>query len=761
MMILWLILIQLWFPTLAFTETNNRVIETKEIIDLNQYPLFVHAGFSADNTATNFALQDKGWTVLAPAIQGDRSMRIIDIEEFNKHRFFAFTRLRAEEFTYVIPFIVSYNQYSALNKPYNSFLGLHLASIGDNWEVYLNGSRIRSELHRDVKGNIVKHRNYRDVLIPFPSTLLRIGPNTLVFRIIGDPSSPLVGLNSSAPYRIAPYTLLKDAVNNRFDVTLSLIYIFMGIYIFIFKLRKESEKYFRSYGLFSIVLGMYFLARTNAAYQIIADSEVLFKIEISSLFLILPLATTFVTDLSPFSSNKERIFNYLIYTFYFLFIIVALLVPPAVIHDLINIWAILSVLTLIYDYFYLVIWKFFLTLQGLLRRLTTKPTYKDIISAFRETLLNTTIGNVWIGITMLVFSAVVDTYGSLIVKKNLVTSRYSLLFFTLGSIFVIARRYSSRFKELFAINTNLASQIENLRKTNQKIELSQQIYQGIFNGTIDPMLIVDSQFTIQEHNRAAENLFGIVITDGSNLASLLQRFVEPGRILVNELIDIRHKVLIMNMPFEMKINEKDILYFQKISIADSPHMYIRIAKINPLFIRGSFIWGWGTYSLENSLPLAERISFRIGVSIGTYVPDDNRKLLQAAIHEMIRNAIEHGNLEISPQEKAEAVAKQEYNELLYKKAELPAYRNRKVYVTYIVTSKKVLIKITDEGKGFDHQGVLKKAKNSEAAFIENYQGIYFALAAFDRVVYNEKGNQVSLEKSIHLKDTDHESKNIR
>ena len=84
-----------------------------------------------------------------------------------------------------------------------------------------------------------------------------------------------------------------------------------------------------------------------------------------------------------------------------------------------------------------------------------------------------------------------------------------------------------------------------------------------------------------------------------------------------------------------------------------------------------------------------------------------------------------------------------------------------MYVTYIVTSKKVLIKIVDEGKGFDHQGVLKKAKNSEAAFIEKHQGIYFALAAFDRVVYNEKGNQVSLEKSIVLKDTDHETKNIR
>ena len=658
MMILLLIFIQLWFPTLAFTETNNGVIETKEIIDLNQYPLFVHAGFSADYTTTNFALQDKGWTVLAPAIQGDRSMRIIDIEAFNKHRFFALTRLRAEEFTYVIPFIVSYNQYSALNKPYNSFLGLHLASIGDNWEVYLNGSRIRSELYRDVTGNIVKHRNYRDVLIPFPSTLLRIGPNTLVFRIIGDPSSPSVGLNSSAPYRIAPYTLLKGAVNNRFDVTLSLIYIFMGIYIFIFNLRKESEKYFRSYGLFSFVLGIYFLARTNAAYQIIADSEILFKIEISGLFLILPLATMFVKDLSPSSSNKERIFNYLIYTFYFLFIIVALLVPPAVIHDLINIWAILSVLTLIYDYFYLLIWKFFLTLQDLLRRLTTKPTYKDGISAFRETLFNTAIGNVWIGITLLVLSAVVDTYGSLIVKKNLVTSRYSLLFFTLGSQFVIARRYSSLFKELFRINTNLASQIENLRETNQKIEMSQQIYQDIFNGTIDPMLIVDSQFTIQEHNRAAENLFGTVIAEGSNLASLLQRFVEPGRILVNELIDIRHKVLIMNMPFEMKINEKDILYFQKITIADSPHMSIRFAKINSLFTRGSFIWSWGTYSLKNSLPLAERISYRIGLSIGAYVPDDNRKLLQDAIHEMIRNAIEHGNLEISPQEKTEAVAKQ-------------------------------------------------------------------------------------------------------
>lgn len=757
MVILFLLIIQILSPPLVSAETSNRETTSIEIIDLNQFPLFVHSGFSSDYIRATFSPTDTDWAVLSPAMQGYRSMRVIDIDEFNKHRFFDLHRLKPEEFTYIIPFIVPNSQYMALNKGQNTILGLHLASIGDNWEVYLNGKPIRSERHQNSEGTIIHHRNYRDIIIPFSFTELRSGANTLVFRIIGDPASPLVGLNSSAPYRIAPYSFLKKTVNDRFDASLSLIYIFMGLYIFIINLRKESDKYNRSFGLFSLVLGIYFLARSPSIYQLIADSDQLFKIEITSLFLILPFATKFLSDLTP-APEKQRIITYFIYGFYGLLIIAELLFPPAIMHDLINIWAILSIPTLLYDYFYLVLWAFFLKMQNYLRKISTRPTYKEVLSALRETLLNTPIGNVFIGITLLVLSGIIDTYSSLVVKKNLVTSRYSLLIFTLGSVFVIARRYGSLFNQIVAANVKLASQIDTLNQIKQKIDLNQQLYQEMFTSTIDPILIVDSQFTIQEHNKAAEDLCGTEIAEGKSLVSVLQSIAEPNKNIVNELADIKNKILVLDTPFDLTLNENYRFRFEKCTISNQTFISIRCTETNPIYKKGCFIWGRGTYSLENSMALAESMSYKIASSMRPYADIETCQLLQAAIREMIRNAIEHGNLEIPSRERALAIAEHRYNELIHQRADRPVFQGRKVLIKYIITPRKLLIKITDAGKGFNHQAILHKVRNRDAEFLEKHQGIYVALAAFDRVVYNETGNQVTLKKTIPVKDDDYESK---
>jgi len=752
MVILFLLIIQLFFPTFVLAETSNSKIESIEIIDLNKFPLFVHSDFLPDYISTSFSPTGKDWTVLPPAIQGYRSMRVIDIDEFNKHRFFDFHQPKPEQFTYVIPFTVLHSQYMALTKHENTILALHLASIGDNWEVYLNSYRLRGEQHLDAQGRILQHRNYRDILIPFPVQYLRSGANTLVFKIIGDPSSPFVGLNSSAPYRIAPYSYLKHTVNDRFDVSLSLIYIFMGIYIFIINLRKESDRYNRSFGLFSLVLGIYFLTRTPSIYQLIADSERLFKIEITSLFLILPLATKFLSDLSP-PMGKQRIYNYLIYSLYGMLTITELLFPPAIMHDLVNIWAILSIPALLYDYLYLVIRKYFLDLQKYINKNPKKPTYKDVVYAFRETILNTPIGNILIGITLLVISGIVDTYSSLVLKKNLVTSRYSLLIFTLGSILVIARRYGNLFNQFVATNTNLASQIETLSQIKNKIEKNHQLYQSIFTNTLDPVLIVDNQFTIQEHNKAAEDLFGTEITEGQSFPSLLQSFVKSNRNILNELHDIKSKVILLGFPYETIINGTHRFHFEKYMYSNLPHISIRCTKTNPIYNNRSFIWGRGTYSLGNSMALAEPISWKIVSSMWRYAGHETGQLIQAAIREMIWNAMEHGNLEISSREK------DGYYKLLHKKAEQPVFQGRKVLVKYIITPHKALIKITDDGKGFDHKKILSKIRNNDAKFLENHHGIYLALAVFDRVVYNEVGNQVTLVKIFPFKDAEDESEN--
>jgi hypothetical protein len=140
MIILFAVIIQLLLPLSPLSaDSLNQQTTPTEIIDLNKFPLFIRADFSSDYVISGFIPFGKEWIVLSPSADGNRSMRIIDIEEFSQHHFLSFNRHKPQEYTYAIPFYVSSHQYIFLNKPPNPMLALHLASIGDNWEVYLNG----------------------------------------------------------------------------------------------------------------------------------------------------------------------------------------------------------------------------------------------------------------------------------------------------------------------------------------------------------------------------------------------------------------------------------------------------------------------------------------------------------------------------------------------------------------------------------------------------------------------------------------------
>lgn len=68
MVILFLLIIQILFPPLVSAETSNREITSIEIIDLNQFPLFVHSGFSSDYIRATFSPIGTDWAVLSPTM---------------------------------------------------------------------------------------------------------------------------------------------------------------------------------------------------------------------------------------------------------------------------------------------------------------------------------------------------------------------------------------------------------------------------------------------------------------------------------------------------------------------------------------------------------------------------------------------------------------------------------------------------------------------------------------------------------------------
>ncbi len=120
--------------------------------------------------------------------------------------------------------------------------------------------------------------------------------------------------------------------------------------------------------------------------------------------------------------------------------------------------------------------------------------------------------------------------------------------------------------------------------------------------------------------------------------------------------------------------------------------------------------------------------------------------LRGALQELLFNAVEHGNLEISNQEKQKALLDGQYGELLAKRRSQARLRDRSVniHIVHDRAADHLVYRITDEGNGFKWRTLLDHAHESRESEAANGRGIFLTRAFFPALVYNERGNEVAL-----------------
>ncbi|MBR6081101.1 MAG: cyclic nucleotide-binding domain-containing protein [Treponema sp.] len=120
---------------------------------------------------------------------------------------------------------------------------------------------------------------------------------------------------------------------------------------------------------------------------------------------------------------------------------------------------------------------------------------------------------------------------------------------------------------------------------------------------------------------------------------------------------------------------------------------------------------------------------------------EDRDGLQMTLMELLTNAVEHGNLDISYEEKTQWLMNGgDIMELLKKKSEDPKYKDRKIRISYAIHEKASAFRIEDDGDGFDWKAMLEK-KSREAE--THGRGISISRQYVKKLAYNEKGNQVT------------------
>ncbi len=152
-----------------------------------------------------------------------------------------------------------------------------------------------------------------------------------------------------------------------------------------------------------------------------------------------------------------------------------------------------------------------------------------------------------------------------------------------------------------------------------------------------------------------------------------------------------------------------------------------------------------SYTIDNRLTIADEVSFRITRNLQKFMPIGRINLLRLGLREMIINAIEHGNLGITYEEKTQSQKNQSYHDLLRERQMSPVNRHKRVRIDYRLTEEAISYTIRDEGKGFDYRKFIKfKVKSLNDRMLSHGRGILITRSVFDQIQYNDKGNEVRL-----------------
>lgn len=118
--------------------------------------------------------------------------------------------------------------------------------------------------------------------------------------------------------------------------------------------------------------------------------------------------------------------------------------------------------------------------------------------------------------------------------------------------------------------------------------------------------------------------------------------------------------------------------------------------------------------------------------------------LRSALQELVMNAVEHGCLELRYRDKIEAVAKEQYDELIQQRRKDARFRDRRVTIRAIYDKRQQILtyQIVDEGKGFNWKSRVNLRLDACPTDDACGRGIFLAHSFFPEITYNDRGNEV-------------------
>lgn len=340
-------------------------------------------------------------------------------------------------------------------------------------------------------------------------------------------------------------------------------------------------------------------------------------------------------------------------------------------------------------------------------------------------------------------------------KKYLVIGSFTLLPVIMLStvlIFILRKLVTIRTRELLHNK-------KRLEELNHELEKSERKYKDLIENSKDIIFSLNGEGRILTINRAVTEILKFKVKDliGKNFAELLynsetvsnlELYKEIFKYTIQEVIDTKGS-LSFNSDLTNKIGEpleigitlqfvqmdQDFILLGTASLVKEDELLKFCQEERQVF------------KIKNYLTHVDAICHRLPLAALRYSNQDTVFNIRLFLREMLINAIEHGNLNISFDEKTYLQATGDYLQFLIDRQKEPQYTNKFVTIEFIVDSELISFRITDQGNGFDHKKMLQRKKDDkEIQSLSHGRGIIMSRNFFDIVEYNDKGNSVYLVK---------------
>lgn len=136
--------------------------------------------------------------------------------------------------------------------------------------------------------------------------------------------------------------------------------------------------------------------------------------------------------------------------------------------------------------------------------------------------------------------------------------------------------------------------------------------------------------------------------------------------------------------------------------------------------------------------------------IAPYLREREVRRIQLALHEILRNAYEHGNLGISFAEKRDLMMQGLLEEHLKPLAEKAQAEGKTIDITFAVKNGEFSCSVSDQGPGYDWSKASRNAEQNKVANLYELhgRGLILIKSVFDKVKFNKKGNQITVSKRL-------------